>query len=254
MRILLVIFCLVLTAPAFSEDMRTIHVFVALCDNENQGIVPVPAKIGNGQDPFNNLYWGCGYGVKNYFHKKSGNWTLLKTIKNPKTDILERIVFKHKTKNVYLLADAYDGRAIKQCTIDFLEASSGDFTTTITIDDKTIAFGGSSSLVAYCGHNGLMDFSIDPDLTPKNDDKRDAIVVACVSKAYFKSYMQASGANPLVWSMGLMSAEAYTLSWAVDGWVLNETDAQIRERAAQAYNHYQKCGINGARRLLVTGY
>jgi len=50
-----------------------------------------------------------------------------------------------------------------------------------------------------------------------------------------------------------MSPEAYTLKWALDGWVLNETNIQIRERAAQAYNKYQKCGIRGARGLLVTG-
>lgn len=30
---------------------RVLHVLVALCDNEHQGIVPVPAKIGNGDDP-----------------------------------------------------------------------------------------------------------------------------------------------------------------------------------------------------------
>ena len=28
---------------------RVIHVLVALCDNENQGIVPVPASLGNGE-------------------------------------------------------------------------------------------------------------------------------------------------------------------------------------------------------------
>ena len=30
---------------------RVVHVFVALCDNVNQGIVPVPPRIGNGDDP-----------------------------------------------------------------------------------------------------------------------------------------------------------------------------------------------------------
>ncbi|EDY21883.1 hypothetical protein CfE428DRAFT_0008 [Chthoniobacter flavus Ellin428] len=35
-----------------------IHVFVALADNATQGIVPVPAKIGNGDDAEHNLYWG----------------------------------------------------------------------------------------------------------------------------------------------------------------------------------------------------
>ncbi|NQY66691.1 MAG: hypothetical protein HRT72_03070, partial [Flavobacteriales bacterium] len=45
---------------------RMIHVFTALCDNENQGIVPVPSLIGNGKDVRNNLYWGAGYGVKSF--------------------------------------------------------------------------------------------------------------------------------------------------------------------------------------------
>lgn len=33
---------------------RTIHVFVALADNKNQGIVPVAAILGNGDDPAHN--------------------------------------------------------------------------------------------------------------------------------------------------------------------------------------------------------
>lgn len=41
-----------------AQSPRIIHVFVALADNVNQGIVPVPAKLGNGEDPVHNLYWG----------------------------------------------------------------------------------------------------------------------------------------------------------------------------------------------------
>jgi len=47
----------------------TVHVFVALADNKNQGIVPVPARLGNGQDPANNLYWGAAFGVKTFFKR-----------------------------------------------------------------------------------------------------------------------------------------------------------------------------------------
>ena len=46
---------------------RTVHVFVALADNQNQGIVPVPAALGNGRDPQRNLYWGAAYGLKTFF-------------------------------------------------------------------------------------------------------------------------------------------------------------------------------------------
>jgi hypothetical protein len=88
-----------------------IHVFVALCDNKYQGIVPVPAKIGNGQDPNSNLYWGCGYGIRTYF-KKSKEWKLIRTQKIDSVK-LERLVFKHVDKNYYLVADAYNGQYIK---------------------------------------------------------------------------------------------------------------------------------------------
>ena len=77
--------------------------------------------------------------------------------------------------------------------------------------------------------------------------------MACISKSYFKPYFENTKVNPLVWTTGLMAPEAYTLKSAIDGWILDETDVQIRERAAQAYHKYQKCGIGGARRLLVTG-
>ena len=42
----------ILGINGFSQT-RIIHIYVALCDNESQGIVPVPKKIGNGNDPDN---------------------------------------------------------------------------------------------------------------------------------------------------------------------------------------------------------
>jgi hypothetical protein len=99
-----------------------------------------------------------------------------------------------------------------------------------------------------------MEFNVQGNFKPVNKIKRDAIVLACISKNYFKPYFDQTKVNPLVWTTGLMAPEAYTLKSAIDGWILNETDTQIRERAALAYDKYQKCGIRGARNLLVTGY
>ena len=106
------------TQPASRNSGKLIHILVALCDNEFQGIVPVPARIGNGDDPANNLYWGARFGVKTFF-KRAGDWKLIAEARNPRAGILERLVFKHQTKNVYLVADAYRGREIKRCVADF---------------------------------------------------------------------------------------------------------------------------------------
>jgi len=241
-------------ADSIKPDKATvIHVLVALCDNENQGIVPVPKAIGNGQDPATNLYWGCGGGVKTFF-RRSPNWKLLSTIKNPSAKILERCVFKHNTTGAYLVADAYDGAAIKQCTIDFFDACAGDNQKVLKADNKTLGFGGFSNLVAYIGHDGLMDFGLYDYEQKKNDDKRDAIMLACKSKNYFEFGIRQSGANPILWSTGLMSPEAYTLEAALEGWLKKESAQDIRKRAAAAYHKYQRCEMKGAMNLLVSGY
>jgi len=250
--ILVFLFPFNLTLLSQETDPRSIHLMVALCDNKYQGIVKVPKGIGNGQDPNSNLYWGCGYGVRTYF-RKSADW---KEIKRYKVDNirLERIVFKHKTKNYYLIADAYDGQHIKKCTEDFLNSCSGNKTDTLMIGETVVGMNGNAKLVSYIGHNGLIDFSLQNTYHNKDGKQRDAIIIACASRQYFAPYIRSAKARPLVWSTHLMAAEAYTVHDAVTTYINGGTDEAVRESAAAAYNKYQKCGIKGARRLLVTGF
>jgi hypothetical protein len=236
----------------FENTSKVIHIFVALCDNKYQGIVPVPAKIGNGQDPKNNLYWGCGFGIRTYF-KKSAEWKFIKSEKvNDK--ILERIVFKHVSKDCYLIADAYDGKEIELCTKDFLNSNSGDYKDTIKIGDKTIGIFGNSNLVAYIGHNGLMDFQLSDNFKNSDSKTRDCIILACKSKNYFSPYIKNSKSNPLVWTTQFMAPESYTIHDALSGYVLNENANHIHQRAAKAYSKYQKCSLKAASKLLATGF
>lgn len=237
---------------SFENTSKVIHIFVALCDNKYQGIVPVPAKIGNGQDPENNLYWGCGFGIRSYF-KKSSEWKFLKSEKIGNT-VLERVIFKHVWKDAYLVADAYDGREIKACTEDFLNSSSGQLKKTIQLTGKTLGIYGNANLVAYIGHNGLMDFELDKAYSNTDNKKRDCIILACKSKNYFTPYIANAKAVPLVWTTQFMAPEAYTLHDALSGYVLNENAAQIHQRAAKAYSKYQKCSLKAASGLLATGF
>lgn len=213
----------------------------------------MPETLGNGQDPKNNLYWGAAYGIKSYFRYKSPEWEYIKSWNPINPNILERSLFKHKTKNAMLIADAYNGAQIQKCTEDFLLASNGQNPDIIELNDTTMLFGGNADLVSYIGHDGLMEFSVYPEFKNTNETK-DAIILACYSKDFFQEHIKAANANPLVWSTHLMAPEAYTLKAAIDGWLLNETNLQIEERASQAYNKYQKCGIKGARNLLTTGF
>lgn len=236
----------------FDTTTKTIHVFVALCDNKYQGIVPVPEKIGNGKDLNNNLYWGCGYGIRSFF-KNSKEWKLIRKYKVD-TLILERLVFKNVTKNIYLVADAYDGQYIKTCTEDFFYSCSGQTKDTLIIKNIIIGISGNSKLVSYIGHDGLMDFQLDKTFENSDGKQRDCIILACISKSYFANHLKEAKANPLVWTTGLMCPEAYTLHDALTGYINNESRESIRTKAALAYSKYQKCSEKAARNLLVTGW
>jgi len=232
---------------------KLIHVFVALCDNKYQGIVPVPKTIGNGQDAAHNLYWGCNYGIKTYF-KKSNRWKLVVTYAMPAGNIIERCVYRHAETNTWLVADAYDGKYIRLCTEDFLKSCAGMKADSLVVSGQRVFMAGSANLVCYIGHDGLMDFALTEVFKARDTLKREAIVLACISKSYFAPYIKSTGASPLLWSTGLMAPEAYTLHDALEGWIKNEPAETVRQQAAEAYSRYQNCSVKAARRLLVTGW
>lgn len=238
---------------------RVVHILVALCDNENQGIVPVPAALGNGEDPHRNLYWGAAYGVKTFF-SKSANWEKLAEIENPKENVLQRVVFKHKRENVFLVADAYRGSRMRATIDDFFAAVSGTKRENLKVEnpkitDLTLQIGAGAQLVAFVGHNGLMDFTLEKVPSKKDDEKREAIILACASRQYFAAPLkETSAAVPLLWTTNLMAPEAYIIHDALEGWARGETNAQIRVRAASAYAKYQRINQKAAENLLVTGW
>jgi hypothetical protein len=81
----------VVTATWAQEStLRTVHVFVALADNQHQGIVPVAAILGNGEDALHNLYWGSAYGVKTFFGR-SADWAKINCSAKPKAEILNAV-------------------------------------------------------------------------------------------------------------------------------------------------------------------
>ncbi|GAB2701328.1 hypothetical protein GCM10027037_28130 [Mucilaginibacter koreensis] len=236
----------------FDTAYKTIHVLVALCDNKYQGIVPVPTKIGNGQNPETNLYWGNGYGVYTYF-KHSKDWQFVSTQKSG-GQVLERAIFKHRKQKFYLVADAYDGRYIKNCIISFLNSSTGKIKDTLKVTKHTLGIYGNANLLAYIGHNGLMDFELNDEYQSTDGRTRNCIVLACYSKKYFGYYARKAGINPLLWTTNLMCPEAYTLHDAITDYINKGNNDSVRNSAVTAYNRYQKCGINVAKGLLVSGW
>lgn len=241
------------TLAKINNPGKVVHVLVALCDNENQGSVPVPAFLGDGDDPQKNLYWGAAFGVKTFF-SKSAHWQKLAEFSNPKENVLQRIVFKHQTQNVYLVADAYRGSKMRETIDDFFGAVSGARRENVSASDSTLQIAGGADLVAFIGHNGLMNFDLAEQPVKKDEEKRDAVILACASRQYFAAPLRKTNANPLLWTSNLMAPEAYILHDALEGWAKGEDAAQIRVRAAAAYAKYQRISQRAAQNLLVTGW
>lgn len=219
---------LALALPAVAAPLR-VHVTVALCDNATQGIVPVPAAIGDGNDPRTNLYWGAMYGVKSWL--KRDGWNVEKA-ESPHPYVLERLMARKTIagREVLLVADAWRGSRIREAITSFLERASGV---------------GGADVVAYVGHDGLMEFDVTPRVD-RAEAKPRSIVLACASLQYFGKHLERAGSSPLLLTTGLMAPEAYTLTAAIEAHVRG---GDVREAAAQAYHKYQKCGVKAARRL-----
>ncbi len=228
----------VLANAAFAEPAR-IHVFVALADNRTQGIVPVPARIGDGDNKDANLYWGCSEALKPVL-KASGEWKLASSVAGPKPEILERATFTHRSGKWVVVADAYRGSEIRACTLDFFAALSSD-----ELLEKF-------PLAAYVGHDGLMDFELPPDATAKRGPGRQAVVLCCKSGSYFGPHLSAVNARPLVLTTQLMYPGGFLIRAILDGWMRGEAASALCDRAAASYARNQRISVKAARGVFTT--
>lgn len=231
-----------------AED-KVIHLFVALCDNETQAIAKVGAKIGNGDDPENNLYWGCSDGAQKIFGR-SKLWKKIEEHKpqaaDPKSPILRRTIFQHKKTKTILIAEAYQGKLMKSCLQDYLDSSAGSHTPEIEVKawKRKIKGGSASKLTCFIGHNGLMEHPVTAEKAEVQPEL-DTITLCCISHSYFKPYFEAAKTRPIVQTKSLMYPGAFILHDVIEGWLIGETRNQLRTRAAKAYAKNQKIKLAG---------
>lgn len=216
-------------AVAQNQNPRQIHIFVALADNASQGIAPVPAKIGDGDDADANLYWGASEGFKSVFaHSKS--WKLEKAELNPVPEILERRRYRHTSKDCVLVAEAWRGKNIHQC----LETFFADLR------------NRQSDLAAFIGHNGLMDAPVTVGATDANARPVDAIILCCLSASWFKPHLEALKARPVVTTEQLMYPGSFLLRDVLEVRLRGGSRPEMRIAAAKAYSANQGISVKAA--------
>ncbi len=229
---------------AFANELeaKTVRIIVCLADNQNQGIVPVSAQLGNGQDPRNNLYWGALYGVKTYFSRHA-DWEPIKSDVELRPQQLDYVEFQLKNTNtsVTIKAEAWDGAHMQKAISRFYGLLS----------DRS----APEDLIVFVGHNGLMDmFVVKPIVTQavkshNLERNRKAIILACNSSQYFETTLNDIGVEPYVLTKGLMAPEAYSLEAAIKSWARDGSANEARLAAAISYAKYQKIPEKNARWL-----
>jgi len=233
------------------------HVLVPLCDNEHQGIIPTSPKIGDGMKPNSNLYWATSKGVKRYFSDLT-DWKLLKSIENPKENILERVVFYKKFSNgaeVYLVADAYIGDKMPECLDDYFNSLSEHLTDSIVLEKRIIPINGGADLIAFNGHNGLMDEQTSFTSATSKTRPKDAVSISCALRGYFKPNYVKTNSFPLVHTTNLLYPGAFILEGILNEWAMLKSDKDCKIAAGKAYyKNKPKSGPNGSQNLFDFGW
>ena len=243
----------VVVADLAAGKPLVVQVHVPLCDND---IIPCGnAKLGDGDNPDTNLYWATSPGFGRWFTRKKSGWTQVLRA-GADGDVLETRVFRRTVKaskawraagapkrfEVYVVAYAWRGEAIDDALAAYAEDLYGNGERRITLDDGTeLAAGGAARIVAYVGHNRLMDVDAYPWPEPAAEaPTRGAVAIACHTAAYMDEAVPSDDRVPLLMTRDFLFANAAPLEGAVLAFAEGGGYAAIRKAAASGYAAAQK--------------
>jgi hypothetical protein len=233
-----------------------VQVHVPLCDNSVTRCGN--AKLGDGNQPSTNLYWATTPGFGKWFERRGTGWTRLLLATDPEAtgddDVLELRVYRQSIAaaaswrkrgaprrfDVVLVIHAWRGTAIDRALDAYARDASQATPRSITLaDGSTLAAGGAAQLVAFVGHNRLMD--LDAYAWPEPGEvAKGTIAIACHTAAYMKREVSAATRVPLLMTTDFLFSNAAPLEASVLAFARGEGYAAIRRTAAQAYAGVRK--------------
>jgi hypothetical protein len=239
-----------------------VQVHVPLCDND---VIPCGnAKLGDGDNPDTNLYWATTPGFGRWFTRRKSGWTQVldgdgATVGDD--DVLDVRVFRKRISasrawraagspkhfDMYIVAFAWRGEAIDRALDAYAAELYGGATRTLQLDDGTeLAAGGAARIVAYVGHNRLMDKDA-YEWPSTSGDTKGAIAIACHTAAYMEDVVPSESRVPLLLTRDFLFANAAPLEGAVVAFAEGGSYAAMREAAAAGYAGVQKREVKKVR-------
>jgi hypothetical protein len=246
-------------------------VYVALCDNDAQGIAPVRNKrICKGDVPEENLYWATSGGLKG--HARDVRWKRVLYELSPKQNLAARGVWRKRIRaggalrergvtgmiDVYVVGLAYRGVKIRDAMVDYLRAVTRDQSERLTLKSgQEITYGGASHVVGYVGHNYFTD---EPDIPAMvreaaGDGTREKGVfgLACMSDAYFRDVIERQSTHIMALNVSFTFPSAYTVLGILRGVAAGKSLKGIHREAAKAFAKGQNKSVGTMLRALTFG-
>lgn len=232
-----------------------VEVHVPLC--ESTIIACGNKKLGDGDNPETNLYWSTTPGFGEWFARRGSGWKRMLKQKAADTgdpDVLAVHVYRRTVATpatwkkrgaparmeIDLVIHGWRGTAIDRALAAYAADVSGSTARTVALDDgSSLAAGGAAQIVAWVGHNRLMDLETFRWPTPDSMTKG-AIAIACHTAAYMEAEVPAATRVPLLMTRDFLFANAAPLEATVLAFASGGTYAKIRLDAATAYAGVQK--------------
>ena len=135
------------------------------------------------------------------------------------------------------MAQAWRGEAIDRALDAWAAELYGGAARTLTLDDGTeLAAGGAARIVAYVGHNRLMDVEAYawPEATA-DGPRKGAVAIACHTDAYMHDEVPAADRVPLLFTRDFLFASAPPLEGVVRAFAEGGGYQAMRKAAAVEY-------------------
>jgi len=276
MKALLLLLCLATTAHAKAADDwlgdLTDHVIADLAAGKPL-VVEVHAplcegtiiacgnkKLGDGDNPDTNLYWSTTPGFGEWFARRGSGWKRVLKQTAAETgdhDLVAVHVYRRDITaprawvkrgapdhfELDIVVHGWRGTSIDKALAAYAADVSGKGTRELVLaDGSKLAAGGAAQLVAFVGHNRLMDLESFTWPAPGTVTKG-AIAIACDTAPYMKQQVSAATRVPLLLTSDLLFANAAPLEAAVLAFARGGGYAEIRKDAATAYAGIQEVPV-----------
>lgn len=244
--------------------------YVALCDNDSQGIVPVKnRRVCRGDDPDRNLYWAAAGGLAATL--KQAKWQRVSLTYFAEGDLAVKAVWRktfspggalrvrgvREPFHIFIIGRGYRGDHIRQAMMDYLDAVNRDGKMDEEVGGWRLKAGGASHVVGYIGHDYFYDVDDPaPLLATRNGDSvlpKGTFALSCTGHVFIRRAIQRPNAHIFILNRTLGFPGAWTAEAVLAALADGKSMKEIHHCAAAAFAAGQGVPLGTALGAFVYG-